>query len=107
MRHKTLTPEQKAEALKMRSLGISWGKIGMRYGLTRTLLRNIIDPGYRLSRYAPYPNLRHNVSRATPPADTLAERNRVLARPMTMTATLCGDPPPGRSALDKKRGWYG
>lgn len=33
----------------------------------------------------------------------LAERDRVLSQPRTLTAELCGDPLPGRSALDRSQ----
>lgn len=38
------------------------------------------------------------------PADVLADRDRRAAlEPVSITAAVCGDPPPGRSALDQKR----
>ncbi len=37
------------------------------------------------------------------PLAVLDERDRVMLAPMDPLAALLGDPPPGRSALDKKR----
>jgi hypothetical protein len=37
-----------------------------------------------------------------PPSSVIAERDRVLAQPRTITEMLLGDPPPGRSALDMR-----
>ena len=34
--------------------------------------------------------------------DTLDRRDALFATPRTLTETICGDPLPGRSALDKK-----
>lgn len=36
-----------------------------------------------------------------PPAHVIAERDRALYAPRSITAELLGDPPPGRSALDR------
>lgn len=39
-------------------------------------------------------------SEIAPPV-VLQERDRAFARPLTLSAALLGDPPPGRSALDR------
>jgi hypothetical protein len=45
----------------------------------------------------------HRVAHHEPPSTAaLAERERALAAPQTLTAVFCGDPPPGRSALDQR-----
>lgn len=41
-------------------------------------------------------------NRVVPP-DVFAERNRRINTPRTMACELMGDPPPGYSALDRKR----
>jgi hypothetical protein len=38
-----------------------------------------------------------------PPPELLAEREMRLMAPQTLTGALCGDPPPGFSALDRKQ----
>jgi hypothetical protein len=37
------------------------------------------------------------------PDAVMAERDRVTLAPLTISQALLGDPPPGRSALDKRR----
>lgn len=37
-----------------------------------------------------------------PPAEVVAEAARAAAAPRSLTAALCGDPPPGRRALDQR-----
>jgi hypothetical protein len=37
------------------------------------------------------------------PAEVMEDRARRMAAPKTITGMLCGDPPPGWSALDRKR----
>jgi hypothetical protein len=39
---------------------------------------------------------------AKPTPATLLERDRAMLAPRTLTATLLGDPPAGRSALDRR-----
>lgn len=41
--------------------------------------------------------------RPVPPVEVAAERDRVAAARVSLTAELMGDPSPGRSALDRKR----
>lgn len=38
------------------------------------------------------------------PAETLSERERAFSAFQTLTASICGDPRPGRSALDQRKG---
>jgi hypothetical protein len=38
----------------------------------------------------------------SPPAEVLAERDRLLARTPTINEALLGDPPPGRRAIDMR-----
>ena len=38
------------------------------------------------------------------PETVMAERSIALSAPISITAAVFGDPPPGRSALDKRRG---
>lgn len=44
------------------------------------------------------------IARAIPDPETIAERDRALSAAQSLTARLCGDPPHGRSALDRKQG---
>lgn len=41
-------------------------------------------------------------SHIPPDPETLAERDRAMAAPQTLTAIVAGDPLPGRSALDRR-----
>ena len=58
----------------------------------------------RRKRAAQYVQVRSFETVASrPTADILAERDRYLSAPRTLTQSLLGDPPPGYSALDRKR----
>lgn len=39
---------------------------------------------------------------APPPAEVIAEREAACQAPQSITAIVFGDPPPGRSALDRR-----
>jgi hypothetical protein len=41
-------------------------------------------------------------SREDPPPEVIEEAVRAYAAPRSITAMVCGDPPPGRSALHKR-----
>lgn len=61
----------------------------------------------KLARKAPERACRatgHSAASVTVPKDVLFERDRVMSTtPRNLTAVLCGDPLPGRSALDRRR----
>lgn len=44
----------------------------------------------------------HSAASVMVPQDVLFERDRAILAPRSLTATLLGDPPAGRSALDKR-----
>ena len=46
----------------------------------------------------------HVATSVTVPQQVLFERERALLAPRTLTAAICGDPVPGRSALGRRRG---
>ena len=45
----------------------------------------------------------HHVSSMDPPPHVAEEARRAYAQWRSITAEFCGDPPPGRSALDRLR----
>ncbi len=50
------------------------------------------------------PRHHHATSRHEPPWCVLAERDAAAFAPRSLTALMLGDPPAGRSALDKRGG---
>jgi hypothetical protein len=61
--------------------------------------RRLIERGSTFERVHQTP-----LERSTPPDEVLAEARRAYAAPRTVTQVICGDPPLGRSSLDKKLG---
>ena len=63
----------------------------------------------RVNRYRaehrgePDPGVRRSMPMQHVPADILIDRDTRLLAPRSITGTICGDPPPGFSALDRKR----
>jgi hypothetical protein len=121
----SLTPEQINEAWHMRTAcpKTSWVRIGLKLGFSDRTVREALYPERREARRAnrrkrenghkkPKGYHRYEVSphgvhmegrRATVPSIVLIEREARLAlAPRSLTALICGDPPPGRSALDKR-----
>lgn len=125
--------EQLAKARKLRALGMSWMKIMARTGIGEYRLRCELDNGFREKmaekardrRIANRPIIKPRRRAAEPkraeyqapgftasqmyepspvvPRDVLFERKRALKAPRSLTALCCGDPAPGRSALDKRK----
>lgn len=128
MQKQTPRPDLFAAAQHMRELGGSWYDCMGVTGLSVHTLRCELEPGYRETRLAkerarpkPAPKPRQErvkvvkaplepiltASQLSPPApkppqSVLFEREQSLLAPRSLTAALCGDPPAGRSALDKR-----
>lgn len=110
-----MTPEQISAARKLRARDYSYRQIAIELGqsLTASIVRNALHPGLRPARIRYVGMTNHKVSRRynrPPPQEVLqaAETDAVNRMAMTPSQLLLGDPPPGRSALDKmlrKRGF--
>jgi hypothetical protein len=106
----------KTLARQLRKGGATWAMIAKQCGVSTEVVQRAIDPGYAERRSADIRaarQLRRGSLHVEPssvrmsPADKL-EAERMLAElpPDTrgLTARICGDPIPGRSALDRKAG---
>jgi hypothetical protein len=106
-----LTVEQIDFARAQRAAGTGWEKLGRLMHCDPETVRRALDPDYRRKRMdqinaARYGRAHSEISAArfvAPPADVLRRReHRVMLRPTSLTALLCGDPLPGESALDRR-----
>lgn len=101
-----------------RAGGMSWVNIGKALGCDGDTIRRAIDPEFakkraeqiresarrlRRERYSRSGHAHHVVMAVKAPAHLLADRDRRLNAPRPIGAVLLGDPPPGQSALDKRR----
>lgn len=109
-----LSDDEIAEARQLRRAGRHWDFLGKRYSRSPETVRRALDPGYRERRSAQIAAAKKNGGRAAAnpmisrrsvdiPDDVNIDRLARLLAPRSVTATLCGDPAPGQSALDKKR----
>lgn len=106
--------------LKMREDQFSWKSIARYFGASMDTVRALVDPVYKSQmarmrrKYEKSRNYRldhkpHHMGGDMPsatfrvPESVLAERERVTLAPLTINQAILGDPPPGRSALDKRR----
>ncbi len=113
-----LTQEQLDQARAMLREKLQYHQIARKLGIHKETLRRALDPKWRAmrneqiarqairSKFAPTSPPLTIVRRMSEPipAPVLADRDRRINLPLTTTAALCGDPPPGYSALDRKRG---
>lgn len=105
-----LTPEQVAEARRLRSLG-DRGKMDLRsmakimgvreIQLTRIFLPHQVESRKNRDRFRTPPRNSDRTTPIRPPQYVLDERDRAF-EPMPPSRELLGDPRPGRSALDKR-----
>ena len=110
-----LTPEQESKALELRSRKVGWRRIAASVGTSMWNLRMQIDPDFKLMESARWKQNWHlrqsgrsscgHTAKLTIPPDVEAERSRAYDPNPTANMVLCGDPRPGRSALDKKINW--
>jgi hypothetical protein len=86
-------------------MGISKLEISKRLGIPEWRLRVVFNPSHYQVRSAREKTADRVAAswRTDPPADVLEERNRAYSK-MSAGARLLGDPPPGRSALDRMNG---
>ncbi len=104
-----------ARASALRDKRCSWAGVAEMTGVTVDRLRRKLDPGY-----AEYRNDQHKANKQRRPKPTREGSAGYVLRGMTMaevmsaiasvptdtrdfTARLCGDPLPGRSALDQRK----
>lgn len=109
-----LSEELLERARELRNQGMPWYRLALELGLkSEHPLRKRMDPDYAKRHYQYKLNSgKANdgvvggagaVKRVVPSPEMLAERDRIFALPQSLTASICGDPLPGRSALDKGR----
>jgi len=99
-------------ARKMREDGMTWGRIAARLGVSDDWLRRRLDPGYGERRNNMARAWRGHITHFIPVLDrkrlAADEIKRLMASLPTdtrgLTARAMGDPLPGRSALDMRRG---
>lgn len=96
-------------AQDMRARGLSWAAVGRELRVSEHQLRKRLEPAYAerhreagRSRYRSIQSGVVIVNSIVPP-DVEEERSRALScSERTLTAEFCGDPLPGRSALDRR-----
>jgi hypothetical protein len=96
------------KAMRLRAQGFGWTTIAKETGVNNHRIRTAVDPSFKFKRNA---TARERMSVGKThrvmqpelvPWDIFAEAERAYSAPRTLTAILMGDPPAGRSALDKK-----
>lgn len=109
------------EAIELRRRGASWFDLRRALGLrSENGVRYRLDPEFaarmrfhnsvggkrrrdeRRARRSIVVGSAGAAEHVRPPPEVLAERDATLSLPRTLTSLLCGDPPPGRSALDRR-----
>lgn len=102
-RNRAWKSEDDRELMALRRQGKTWAKVGEAMGRSRNSVQARAERLMWGSDEV-YTRLRIPASWTEPPSTVLAEREqRVGARErMSLTASLCGDPPPGYSALDQR-----
>ena len=110
-----MTPAQIARINEMRASGMAWKAIAEQFGVSHETIRRVVEPGYRehrnaLSRARRQSSGEGKADRAfnhVPEmrVDDKRDGERLLrevpADTRDLTARICGDPLPGRSALDR------
>lgn len=89
------TDEKWQRAQALRTAGKRDDEIGAALGLTETQV------GYKFNNELYAQRAARDKKRIEAEMD---KRDALLAIPQSLTAAICGDPLPGRSALDKARG---
>jgi hypothetical protein len=108
----SLTADQIDRAREMQQAGKSWKAIGRALGRAPDTARRALDPTYRKQRnHSSNVNQKRLMTKPVKivldpkcevPADCWIDCDRRMNAPRTLTALLCGDPPPGYSALDRR-----
>lgn len=101
MRH--ISDETLERTRQLRALGLSWEKIGRQVGFGPDVLRYRLDPTRKRGGESGLSSM----IRDLPYRPTEAEVDRLLSTiprdTRNFTSRVCGDPLPGRSALDQRR----
>ena len=101
----TFTESDLRTARKLRESGTSWDALGAYFGCDHETIRRQIDPEYRKvrsDRYKPQHSPFHVSARALPRKDVAARLAEIVPDTRSRVARWMGDPPPGRSALDRR-----
>lgn len=101
---------QLERAARLRAMGMGWRETGAAIGVTIYSVRAALEPGFidKKREYSQaykrqrYPASSLVVESVSAPQFVLFEREQAMLAPRSLTAVLCGDPPAGRSALDKR-----
>lgn len=111
-----LTADQIERAKFMRSMRTKWEVIARALHCSSDTVRRTLDPAYGRKRRQQINDARAARRLSGPtepgrppdarvvPAHVLADRDRRRLLDLTPNMAVLGDPPPGRSALDKMRG---
>lgn len=113
-RKRKFTPDEIEWIKSARRVGRSWALIADHFGTGYEQCRSAIDPVYRVAQRkyrSSWQAIKRrersnpNTSRRNPqvPREVENELRRAQASPLSVTQSICGDPLPGRSALDMKR----
>lgn len=98
-------------AVIMRDAGADWKAISRATEISVDTLRRRLDPDYREKRSAKekarrsvFYGLAHSIDPNRPkPHEVLRALTSIPRDTRNLTARLCGDPLPGRSALDRRQ----
>jgi len=90
----------KAEARRLRAREMSFSEISHALGISRTHARRLVNGMARPPKPPADGGTGHSASRKAN-ADALRLRRAVPADTRDLTSFICGDPLPGRSALDR------
>lgn len=104
------TPENVAKARELFSSGMCWAHIGREIGVGEATVHRWLDPHFaersrhwqREKRWA-YPKDLFAKENKPSPADVAARLAEIPADTRDLTACICGDPLPGRRAIDLPR----
>lgn len=118
-----LSPDQRAYASMWRQQGRAWGSIAKKLGVTEYAVRVAIDPTFRERKAEEQEQERQSRRRHGKRADSARQNGGYSGSPFRpteaefraaqklippdtrdLTGVICGDPIPGRSALDRMRG---
>lgn len=113
-----LAPRVRLRARRLRKLNHSWESVAKVLGISQSTIRRNIDPDYAENRRTLAKQQREHwrhpcagidrrgehVQIHRPDSRLLADRDARVAVPLTLTQLICGDPPPGYSALDRRGG---
>lgn len=100
------------EVARLRASGMGWNRIGKQMGRGADTVRRAVDPGFvpnrrssKKQQYVAAGKIDHGEGRMSAAAKRDAEQLLAQIPPDTrdFTARLCGDPRPGRSALDQRQ----